>query len=226
VQAVAGVDLVVRQGEILGLVGPNGSGKSTLINLISGYYRVDGGRVVFEGRDLTPLAGHEIARLGVARTYQIPRPFAQQTVLDNVAVAAMFGAPVRDRVTAEREGRRWLEFVGLGERVAALPWELNLHQRKFLELARALAAEPRLVLLDEVLSGLTPSEIAAAVSLIRQIRDGGTTIVFVEHIMRAVVDVTDRLVVLNHGEVIAEGHPVEVLREPHVVTAYLGKTRA
>jgi branched-chain amino acid transport system permease protein len=226
VQAVAGVDLVVRQGEILGLVGPNGSGKSTLINLISGYYRVDGGRVVFEGRDLTPLAGHEIARLGVARTYQIPRPFAQQTVLDNVAVAAMFGAPVRDRVTAEREGHRWLEFVGLGERAAALPSELNLHQRKFLELARALAAEPRLVLLDEVLSGLTPSEIAGAVSLIRQIRDRGTTIVFVEHIMRAVVDVTDRLVVLNHGEVIAEGHPVEVLREPHVVTAYLGKARA
>ena len=226
VQALAGVDLVVRQGEILGLVGPNGSGKSTLINLISGYYRVDGGRIVLDGRDVTPRPGHEIARLGIARTYQIPRPFAQQRVLDNVAAAAMFGTPVRDRATAEREAQRWLEFVGLGGRAQALPSELNLHQRKFLELARALAAEPRLLLLDEVLSGLTPSEIAGAVSLVREIRNRGATIVFVEHIMRAVLDLTDRVVVLNHGEVIAEGRPVEVLREPHVVTAYLGKAHA
>jgi branched-chain amino acid transport system permease protein len=225
VQALAGVDLEVREGEILGLVGPNGSGKSTLVNVISGYYRPDAGRIALEGADLAGLPGHRIARLGVARTYQIPRPFARLTVLDNVVLAGMFGAAALDRGAATREARRWLEFVGLGARAASLPTALNLHQRKFLELARALAGAPRLVLLDEVLSGLTPAEMDDALALVRQIRARGATVVFIEHIMRAVLGLTDRVVVLNHGQVIAEGAPREVMRQPDVVAAYLGKAR-
>lgn len=226
VQALAGVDLEVHEGEILGLIGPNGSGKSTLINVVSAYYRADGGRILFGGHDLAGLDGHRIARLGVARTYQIPRPFKEMSVLDNVASAAMFGASRADRADAERRARRWLEFSGLAARSAARPAELNLHQRKFLELARALAAEPRLVLLDEVLSGLTPPEMTQAIALVREIRERGTTIVFVEHVMRAVLDLTDRVVVLSGGRVLAEGVPQSVMRQPDVVSAYLGTAHA
>ena len=224
VQALGGVDLEVRRGEILGLVGPNGSGKSTFINVVSGHYRADDGRIVFEGRALADEDAHRIAQAGIARTYQIPRPFAHLTVLANVALPAMFGAASLDRRAAEREARRWLDFTGLAAKAQALPDELNLHQRKFLELARALASRPRLLLLDEVLSGLTPSEIDGAVRLIREIRGQGATIVFVEHVMRAVMALADRIVVLNYGEVIAEGCPAEVMELPAVVTAYLGKT--
>ncbi|HEY7139004.1 MAG TPA: branched-chain amino acid ABC transporter ATP-binding protein/permease [Methylomirabilota bacterium] len=226
VRALDGVSLEVREGEILGLVGPNGSGKSTLINVVSGHYRADGGRIVVGGVDLAGCPAHESARLGVSRTYQIPRPFPRLTVRDNVAIAGMFGRPGRDRRAAEREAGRWLEFTGLSDRADLLPSALNLHQRKFLELARALASEPRLVMLDEVLSGLTPSEMAAATRLVRGIRDQGATVVFVEHIMRAVVALADRMVVLDAGQVIASGVPQDVMRHPDVVHRYLGKTHA
>jgi branched-chain amino acid transport system permease protein len=226
VRALGGVSLEVREGEILGLVGPNGSGKSTLINVVSGHHRADGGRIVVGGVDLAGLEAHEIARLGVSRTYQIPRPFAHLTVRDNVAVAGMFGGLLRDRRAAEREAGRWLEFTGLADRAHLLPAALNLHQRKFLELARALASEPRLVLLDEVLSGLTPSEIADATRLVREIRDRGATIVFVEHIMRAVVALADRIVVLDAGQVMASGAPQDIVRHPDVVRRYLGRAHA
>ncbi|HEV8309762.1 MAG TPA: branched-chain amino acid ABC transporter ATP-binding protein/permease [Methylomirabilota bacterium] len=226
VRALAGVSLDVREGEILGLVGPNGSGKSTLINVVSGHYRPDGGGIRFDGVELAGRAAHRIAGLGIARTYQIPRPFARLTVRNNVAVAGMFGRTGHDRRTAEREAARWLEFTGLADRAEALPGALNLHQRKFLELARALASEPRLVLLDEVLSGLTASEMADAARLVRQIRDRGATVVFVEHIIRAVLDLSDRVVVLNYGQVIASGAPHDVMRHPDVVRAYLGKAYA
>jgi len=223
VQALDGVTLQVRRGEILGLVGPNGSGKSTLINVVSGHYRSNDGRVVFEGRDLGGLAAHRIARSGIARTYQIPRPFAHLSVLQNVALPAMFGHAALDRAAAEREARHWLEFTGLAAKADALPEDLNLHQRKFLELARALASHSNLLLLDEVLSGLTPAEIDHAIRTVRAIRDRGATIVFVEHVMRAVMELADRIVVLNYGRVIAEGGPKEVMGRPEVVTAYLGK---
>ena len=226
VRALERVDLEVREGEILGLVGPNGSGKSTFINVVSGHYRPDGGELVFGGIDIANRDAHRIARAGVARTYQIPRPFDHLTVLDNVAVPAMFGAAQLGRDAALRDARRWLDFTGLADKAQWLPADLNLHQRKFLELARALASRPRLLLLDEVLSGLTPTEIDGAIGLIRRIRDEGATIVFVEHVMRAVRALTDRIVVLDHGQVIAEGSPSEVMGRTAVVTAFLGKAHA
>ncbi len=226
VRALAGVDVDVRQGEILGLLGPNGSGKSTFINVVSGHYAATAGEIVFEGRDLVGQAAHRIAVAGIARTYQIPRPFAHLSVLDNVALATMFGGAVADPLSARHAATRWLEFTGLNDKAAARPEDLNLHQRKFLELARALASRPRLVLLDEVLCGLTPAEIDDAVALIRRIRDQGSTIVFVEHVMRAVMALTDRVVVFNHGELLAEGAASDVMKRPEVMTAYLGKAHA
>ena len=226
VQALSGVSLEVRQGEILGLIGPNGSGKSTFINVVSGHYRADGAEIRFEGRDLAGREAHEIARAGIARTYQIPRPFAEMTVIENVAMAGMYGGHGKSRAAALEDARRHLASAGLGDKAHWLPDELNLHQRKFLELARALAAGPRLLLLDEVLSGLTPTEIDGAIAMIRRIRDAGTTIVFVEHVMRAVVALADRIVVLNHGKLIAEGLPAAVMEDPVVRTAYLGNAHA
>lgn len=227
VQALAGIDLEVRRGEILGLVGPNGSGKSTLINLVSGHFGSDPGScVVFDGQDITELTTHRVAQAGIARTYQIPRPFAHLSVLQNVTLPAMFGRAALDRAAAEQEARYWLEFTGLAAKADVLPEDLNLHQRKFLELARALASRPRLLLLDEVLSGLTPSEIEHAITTIRAIRDLGASIIFVEHVMHAVMSLSDRIVVLNYGKVIAEGKPEDVMRRPEVVTVYLGKPHA
>jgi branched-chain amino acid transport system permease protein len=226
VQALSGVSLHVNPGEILGLLGPNGSGKSTFINLVSGHYPASGGEIVFDGQALTGLAAHRIARAGIARTYQIPRPFAHLSVLQNVALVAMFGAGALDHAAAQREAWKWLEFTGLQARAHALPDDLNLHQRKFLELARALAAQPRLVLLDEVLSGLTPNEMNEAVALIRRIRERGAAIVFVEHVMHAVLALTDRIAVLNHGLLIAQGPAAQVMRDADVIGAYLGKRDA
>lgn len=223
VRALAGVDVDVRRGEILGLLGPNGSGKSTFINVVSGHYLPTAGEIVFEGRKLSGLPAHRIAAAGIARTYQIPRPFPHLSVLDNVALATMFGGAVPDPAAARKQAMTWLEFTGLAEKAQAHPDDLNLHQRKFLELARALASRPRLVLLDEVLCGLTPSEIDDAVALIRRIRDQGSTIVFVEHVMRAVMALTDRIVVFNHGELLAEGSATDVMQRPEVMTAYLGR---
>jgi branched-chain amino acid transport system permease protein len=222
VQALASVDLEVRRGEILGLVGPNGSGKSTLINVVSGHYVADAGSIRLEGGELVGRPAHRIARAGIARTYQIPRPFPQLTVLQNVALPPMFGQVAMDRAAAEREAWRWLAFTGLDAKAHRLPSDLNLHERKFLELARALASRPKLLFLDEVLSGLTPAEMGGALRLIRAIRDQGATIVFVEHVMRAVMELTDRVVVLTYGKAIASGAPREVMRNPEVVSAYLG----
>jgi branched-chain amino acid transport system permease protein len=222
VRALTGVDVDVRRGEILGLLGPNGSGKSTFINVVSGHYTPTAGTIVFEGRDLAGQPAHRIAASGIARTYQIPRPFAHLSVLDNVALATLFGGAIRDVGAARKQAMTWLEFTGLHDKATARPDDLNLHQRKFLELARALASRPRLVLLDEVLCGLTPSEIDDAVALIRRIRDQGSTIVFVEHVMRAVMALTDRIVVFNHGVLLAEGSASDVMQRPEVMTAYLG----
>jgi branched-chain amino acid transport system permease protein len=227
VQALKGVSLDVKDGEILGLVGPNGSGKSTLINMITGHYPLDHGTIVFDGAPIHNLPAHRIARAGIARTYQIPRPFNRLTVRDNVALAGMFGAgSFKDEAAMYGEAQHWMEFAGIAERADAFPPEINLHERKFLELARALAARPRVLLLDEVLSGLNHAEIDDALHLIRKIREGGTSIVFVEHLMRAVVALSDRVAVLNEGQLIAVGTPEETMRDAHVVNVYLGKAHA
>jgi branched-chain amino acid transport system permease protein len=222
VRALQNVSMEARRGEILGLVGPNGSGKSTMVNVISGLYKPEAGRILFQGEDLVPLPSYRAAHSGIARTYQIPRPFASLSVLENTTLAGMFGGTQLSRADAAAQAMYWLEFVGLADRARALPTELNLHQRKFLELSRALASSPRLVLLDEVLAGLTPSEINNAVTLVREIRRRGSTIIFIEHNMRAVLELCDRLIVLNHGQVIASGMPREVMNDPAVVSAYLG----
>ena len=224
VRALDNVSFDIRRGEILGLVGPNGSGKSTFINCVSGHYRATSGRIRFSGVDIAGLPAHRIAQRGIARTYQIPRPFPHLSVLGNVTLTAMFGATAFNRRAAEAEAMHWLAFAGLADKARALPGDLNLHERKFLEMARALASRPSLVLLDEVLSGLTPSEIDDAIRLIRSLRDQGATIVFVEHVMRAVTALSDRIAVLNQGKLIAIGDPRAVMRDPEVVRAYLGQT--
>jgi branched-chain amino acid transport system permease protein len=225
-QALGGVDLEVREGEILGLVGPNGSGKTTLINVISGFYPLASGSVTVAGVEVGNLPAHEIAMRGVARTYQIPRPFANMTVLENVVLAATFGSAARPAAEIREEALHWIGFTGLSGKEDVLPAGLNLHERKFLELARALAAKPKLLLLDEVLSGLNPAEVDNAIRLVRAIRDQGATIVFVEHLMRAVVELSDRVAVLNEGKLFALGAPREVMRDPRVVSIYLGKAYA
>jgi branched-chain amino acid transport system permease protein len=225
VQALKGVTLEVRHGEILGLVGPNGSGKSTLINVITGHFSLDRGAVIFAGTPLNALPAHQVARLGIARSYQIPRPFNRLTVLGNVALAASFGGGASE-AEAQRLAAHWLGYTGLAKKAFELPGQLNLHERKFLELARGLAAQPRVLLLDEVLSGLNNTEVDAALRLMRDIRDRGTSIIFVEHLMRAVVALSDRIAVLNNGALIALGTPAETMRDKDVISVYLGKAHA
>lgn len=221
--ALDGVSMSLAEGEILGLVGPNGSGKSTLINVLSGFYPADGGRVVFGGEDATDVPAHQLAALGIARTYQIPRPFDTMTPRENIAVSYMFGHSKRSLAEARLAAQEWLDFTGLAD-VADVPiGDLTLHQLKFLELARALATQPNLLLLDEVLAGLNPSEIDESVEMIQRIHSHGVTILVVEHVIRAVMALCGRLVVLNQGAVISEGDPETVMSDPAVVTAYLGK---
>lgn len=227
-QALRGTTLDVYEGEILGLIGPNGCGKTTLINMITGHLKLTSGAILLDGKTLSGQPAHLISRQGIARTYQIPRPFAHLTALENVDLCAKFGTPFnqRDAKSALPEARHWLEFCGLERRADALPAELNLRERKVLELARALAAHPRVLLLDEVMSGLNPAEIDTAIRLVRQIRDQGTTIVFVEHLMRAVVQLSDRVAVMNEGTLLTEGRPEEVMRDERVRAVYFGGAHA
>jgi branched-chain amino acid transport system permease protein len=223
VRALDDVSLTIREGEIVGLVGPNGSGKTTLVSLLSGTLRPTRGSIRIAGQDLAALPPHRVAHVGVARTYQIPRPFASMTVRDNVAMAVMFGHSPRPLAVARREAERPLEVVGLGHLAAAYPSGLNLHQRQLLEMARALAADPKVLLLDEALAGLNPAEIDNAVEVVRRVHRSGVSIVIVEHLLRVVNQLATRIVVLDRGTCLADGEPREVLADPAVVRAYLGK---
>lgn len=226
VVALDGVTTGIEEGEILGLVGPNGSGKSTLINILSGFYSADSGTIEFSGEEVTGLPAHRLASVGIARTYQIPRPFDTMTPRENIAVSYMFGHSKHTLVEARESAQEWLEFTGLADVANAAITDLTLHQLKFLELARALATQPSLLLLDEVLAGLNPSEINASIEMIRRIHQRGITILIVEHVVRVVTELSNRIVVLNQGQVISEGVPDKVMKDPAVIAAYLGEKRS
>jgi branched-chain amino acid transport system ATP-binding protein len=225
--AVKDVSACVESGDIVGLIGANGAGKTTLFSIIAGNQHPSAGEVVFDGASIGGLRPDQVSALGIARTFQIVRPFRNLTVLENVETAAMFGARRASAGEARRVALGILDQAGLAGRAGQLAGELTLAGRKRLEIARALATRPRLLLLDEVLAGLTPAEMDAAVDIVRSVHAGtGVTILMVEHVLSAVMRLCHRVIVLHHGEKIAEGTPVEVANDPAVITAYIGAARA
>jgi len=221
-QAVDRLSLTVNEGEILGLIGPNGAGKSTVFNLINGVYAPDSGRIVFEGADITGKPTYEVAHRGIARAHQIVQPLAGLSVLDNCLVGACYGHDNLSMTAGRKVVREVAELVGLTDRLGMPAGQLTTAGKKRLELARALCGRPRLLLLDEVLAGLNPTEIERMIAVIRAIRGRGVSILIIEHVMRAIMSLSDRVVVLNLGRNLAEGSPQEVANHPAVVEAYLG----
>jgi branched-chain amino acid transport system ATP-binding protein len=221
--AVHDLSLTVRDGEILGLIGPNGAGTSTVFNLINGVYPPDHGRIVFKGRDITGEPPYRIARHGLARTHQIVQPLMGMTVLENCTVGACFGREHLPLGPAREVVREVAEIVGLTDRLDHRAGQLTTAGKKRLELARALSARPDLLLLDEVLAGLNPTEIERMITVIRRIRDRGIAILMIEHVMRVIMSLSDRIVVLNLGDKLAEGTPREIASNPEVIAAYLGE---
>jgi branched-chain amino acid transport system ATP-binding protein len=219
-KAVDQASLDVRRGEIVGLIGPNGAGKTTLFAAIAGFHAPDAGRVAFEGKDITGLAPHRICAAGMVRTFQITQPFAKISVRENIMVGAYFRTA--DRKRAEREAEAVASVVDMAGQLDQMGADLTVAGRKRLELARALATGPRLLLLDEVMAGLNPTEITEIVQVIRAIRDSGVTILLIEHVMQAVTSLAERVYVLNQGRMIAEGTPAAIADNPEVIEAYLG----
>ena len=222
--ALCEVNFEIHQGEIFGVIGPNGSGKTTLFNVITGFLKANSGEVTFMGKDITGLPPHQICRQGIARIFQLVKPFLQLTTLQNVMVGRAYGKdPATHIRKAKKEVVEILNFVGLGNKIEVLASQLTMAERKKLELARALAAHPQLLLLDELMAGLNLAETETAMNLVNKIRDSGITVIMVEHIMKAVLGISDRIIVLNAGEKIAEGAPKEVVKNQLVIEAYLGK---
>jgi branched-chain amino acid transport system ATP-binding protein len=220
------VHCTIEQGAITGLIGPNGAGKTTLFNLIAGEFAPDHGQILFRGEAIHHLPSHAICQRGIARTFQMVRPFQNLTTLRNVVMAAAFGrTPPVSLLEAEPIAWHWLEFIGLADKAHIAAKSLALGERKRLEIARALATAPQLLLLDEAIAGLNPSEVTQLMALIRAVQRMGVTIVLIEHVMKAVLGLSDKVIVLNYGEKIAEGPPQEVANDPQVVAAYLGQGR-
>ena len=224
-QAVDRLSLTVNEGEILGLIGPNGAGKSTVFNLINGVHPPDTGTIVFAGKDITGEPPHRVARQGLARAHQIVQPLTGLSVLENCTVGACFGRKNLPLGEAREVARGVAQMLGLGDRLDMLAGSLTTAGKKRLEMARALSAQPRLLLLDEVLAGLSPTETEGMIATVRKVRDSGVAILMIEHIMRAVMSLSDRIFVLNLGTKLAEGLPREVAENPDVITAYLGDSK-
>jgi branched-chain amino acid transport system ATP-binding protein len=227
-RAVDHVSFEVDQGEILGIIGPNGSGKTTTLNLLTGFIKPDSGTITFKGENVTGVPRYQACRKGMARTFQLIKPFLQFTALQNVMVGRVYGQhPAKNLGVASAEAKKILELMGLLSKAGILAKDLTLMERKRLELARALATNPQLLLLDELMAGLNHAEAETAMQLIRQIKnDLNLTIVMVEHIVKAIVGLSDRILVLNMGEKIAEGLPQEIIHNPEVIDVYLGKPHA
>jgi branched-chain amino acid transport system ATP-binding protein len=219
--AVSDVSFSIAEGEILGLIGPNGAGKTTLFNVVNGVYKADQGTITFAGKDITRCSPDQVVHLGLARTHQIVKPLNDLTVLDNVTVGACFGREYLDLAAARKVASEVLQRVGL-ERTDMMARSLTIAGKKRLEIARALAAKPKLLLLDEVLAGLNPTEVATMIELVRKIRDSGISVLMIEHLMQAIMSLSDRIVVLNLGRKLAEGRPDEVVHNSDVVECYLG----
>jgi len=219
-RAVSRLSFDAEPGEILGLIGPNGAGKTTVFNLVTGFLRPSAGRILLEGRSVVGLRPHAITRRGIARTFQVVKPFPRLSVRENVTLAAFSHEAARRR--AEALAAHVLERVGLHDKLDSLAADLTLGEQKRLEIARALATGPRLLLLDEPMGGLNPREVNAACALVEQIRADGVSVILVEHVMKAIMRISNRIVVIHHGEKIADGSPERVVNDPGVIAAYLG----
>lgn len=219
--ALRSVSFKVRKGEIVGLIGPNGSGKTTLFNIISGVYRCDSGRIFFNGEDITHTSSHNICKMGISRTFQLTKLLTDMTTLENVAAGAVFRcATMKEAMEIASE---LLEFAGLSRFKNVYVRELPLGVRKLVELLRALATHPKLLLIDEIMAGLNPRESKDVIQMLSKIRENGTTMIVIEHIMKVIMNISDNIVVLNHGEKIAEGPPHEISRDRKVIETYLGR---